>query len=339
MNKTVLIRGSGRQASGLLRYFSVRGYECSVVSSNVEALCKLKTEYRCKTHLNFNECLQFDMVYDVVVIASKPSDHLDDLKNILKLDAKIIIIEKPLAHNLESALEIQSLLSSCSSKVFINYPFRKQPLYYFLENTMKDAANGKLIELDAMICFPRNIDINDYPGCWWIEKSISGGGTILQVGIHWINLIFSLLKYDVNLLKASMLYNEYGVDDTAWGLWETKDGTTVVNVNLTSVAKTNNIMIKLKYENAVYIYDNNYMYSNLIEYSPKKNWTEKIKSFLCQSNSSITYMPIENLAHKCLDDILLKFQFDRDIVSDAVNDLLIYKSLVEYQAKQAISVL
>lgn len=108
---------------------------------------------------------------------------------------KHILIEKPLARN---SIEGESILSAVERngvKLMIGYPLRFSPIFVNIKRELEAGRLG-----DVQIAVANHISSGPFSHrfeesipkavpSWWFDKNLVGGGVLLDIGCHMINLL------------------------------------------------------------------------------------------------------------------------------------------------------
>lgn len=108
--------------------------------------------------------------------------------------SKDIFVEKPLARNVDEGENILSKVRKTGVKVMVGYPLRFSARFTRLKDRIKQGVFG-----DIQIATAANIGPGPFSGrieesrpmpvpSWWFEKNLTGGGALLDLGSHIINL-------------------------------------------------------------------------------------------------------------------------------------------------------
>ena len=107
---------------------------------------------------------------------------------------KSIFLEKPLARNVGEGREILALANKYGVKLAIGYPLRFSPSFQELKAKMESGELGEI-----QIAYATNIGTGPFvhrsnsvaplpvPEWWW-KKELTGGGALLDLGSHMVNL-------------------------------------------------------------------------------------------------------------------------------------------------------
>ena len=137
---------------------------------------KLYTDYR---------TLLAETEADLVYIAVPPSMHYEAVK--LAFERSIhVFCEKPLANSLEEAKEMVELAEQSGRLNVVHFSFPLEPAVLKFRELIAQGAAGEIQRADLYLEFP------SWPRAWqqndWIGTRREGG-YLLEVGIHWINMI------------------------------------------------------------------------------------------------------------------------------------------------------
>jgi predicted dehydrogenase len=147
-----------------------------------------------KKTFNSYEQLLKDPEIDAVIIALPTHLHLQCAKRAAE-EKKHIFLEKPIARNVQEAQEIVSVAKRNFVKLMIGYPLRFNSAFSSLREKIKNGTLG-----DVEIARATNISsgpffhrMQDYAPIpvpeWWFNKKLTGGGVLIDLGSHMINLL------------------------------------------------------------------------------------------------------------------------------------------------------
>jgi len=130
-------------------------------------------------------------------------------------EGKHIFLEKPLARNPEEGKDILSAIKKYNVKLMVGYPLRFTRGFVNLKRQMESGALGDIqtayaVNIGAGPFFHRAESTIPRPVPeWWLSKESTGGGALMDLGSHMINLtrwyfgkvidIKALLGYRFNL--------------------------------------------------------------------------------------------------------------------------------------------
>ncbi len=166
------------------------------------------------TFTDYSEMLK-DPQLDAVVVALPTHLHLKCAVEAAEAK-KHVFLEKPIAANVAEAKEIISSAESNSIKLMIGYPLRFNRHFAQLKQDMEDGLIGDVENANATyICAGPFVHRSDghspapVPD-WWFNTQLTGGGVLVDLGCHIINLMRWLLGEVVDI-KAQFGYR-YGMD-------------------------------------------------------------------------------------------------------------------------------
>lgn len=109
--------------------------------------------------------------------------------SILALNAgKHVLCEKPMAMNVEEAMEMQSAAQKSGKLLMIGFVRRFGKDCQTVTNLMNADILGEIYYAKAM-----NLRRNGNPGGWFSDKKRSGGGPLIDLGVHSIDLVRYLM--------------------------------------------------------------------------------------------------------------------------------------------------
>ncbi|MEM3566207.1 MAG: Gfo/Idh/MocA family oxidoreductase [Candidatus Bathyarchaeia archaeon] len=163
----------------------------SDISKN--ALSKAKKLGVKKFYTEYEKLLE-DKNINAVIIALPTHLHLPCTVKAAE-NRKHILLEKPLARNPKEGKEILSATNKNNVKLMVGYPFR------YIENFQKLRDRIEAGELgDIQVAHAINIssgpfmhraeeDIPKPVPEWWMNKELTGGGALIDLGSHMINMV------------------------------------------------------------------------------------------------------------------------------------------------------
>lgn len=146
-----------------------------------------------KTFTDYHKLLEEPDI-DAVIIALPTHFHLQCATDAAEA-RKQIFLEKPIARNVEEAKEIISVSQRNSVKLMVGYPLRFKTDLVDLRKKVKAGIFGDIEIAHATYvgCGPFFHREEGYAPVpvpeWWFNKELTGGGAIIDVGIHMIDLL------------------------------------------------------------------------------------------------------------------------------------------------------
>ena len=108
---------------------------------------------------------------------------------------KHVMVEKPLARDSTEAEDIVFSARKSGIKLMVGYPIRYDPVFASLKQRLEDGKLGDVqIAVASFISMgpfsPRGEDAVPTPvPSWWFDKNLTGGGALLDLGCHMVNLL------------------------------------------------------------------------------------------------------------------------------------------------------
>lgn len=121
---------------------------------------------------------------------------------------KHILIEKPLARNVKEGKQIVSKAQENEVKVMVSYPLRFSE-FAELKNEIYSGRLGDIVTANATNIgtgpfFHRTVEtsIPSPVPSWWFEPKLVGGGVLMDLGCHMVNLLRWYFGDDISNVKT-----------------------------------------------------------------------------------------------------------------------------------------
>ncbi|MHC3439880.1 Gfo/Idh/MocA family protein [Natrialbaceae archaeon A-gly3] len=132
----------------------------------------------------------FDAV-DAVVITTPNKFHEEYAVSALERDLHVLL-EKPLAHSIESAERIAAVAADADSYCLVGFNNRYSNAVRVVKNRIARGDLGRVTHVEANYVRRRGVPGR---GSWFTRRAISGGGALIDLGVHAIDLALYLLGY------------------------------------------------------------------------------------------------------------------------------------------------
>jgi predicted dehydrogenase len=173
---------------------------------------------------------------DAVIISLPTHLHADCAISAME-KGKHVFLEKPLARNVKEGQEIVSAANKSGVKFMVGYPLRFVPEFVNLKSQMESGILGDIqlaygVNISAGPFFYRLESTTPRPVPeWWLNKELTGGGALVDLGSHMINLMRWYFG-EVKDVKARLGYRfNFDFEDYATCTLDFECGTSgVVNV-------------------------------------------------------------------------------------------------------------
>lgn len=168
-------------------------YVAGVADMSPKALASVEKLGIKKTFNSYADLLK-DSSVDCVIIGLPNHLHLHCAQMVAE-SKKNILLEKPMARNVEEAKEIISVTKRNGVKLMMGYPMRFNPTYRGLKEQLDDGSLGDIevanaINITSGPFFSREEMHATTPvPDWWFNKELTGGGVLIDLGSHLINLL------------------------------------------------------------------------------------------------------------------------------------------------------
>lgn len=182
---------------------AIIGYKGRVAKRHIKAWEGLGIEWK-----GYDEGDKYDFgEFDIIDICTPIFAHIPLILQAVK--AKVpILCEKPIARTLKEAHWVLNL----RHKIGIIYQFRFNPKILKLK---KEIEHGKYGEIKLVTSQYYRWRGEDYYKSWESSKELAGGGTVLNVTIHYLDLMQWIFGYPIEIKGFSNSMKNMEVEDTA----------------------------------------------------------------------------------------------------------------------------
>jgi UDP-N-acetylglucosamine 3-dehydrogenase len=187
-----------------------------------------------QTFTDYHQLLKQSAV-DAVIIALPTHLHASCAISAAE-QGKHVFLEKPIAGNPEEGKKILSAARKNNVKLMVGYPARFKSSYLDLKKRMESGVLGDIqtahaVNIAAGPFFHRGMSVPRPVPEWWFKKELTGGGALIDLGSHMINLTRWYFG-EVNNAKAYLGYRfNFNFEDHAICIVNFKSGTTaIINV-------------------------------------------------------------------------------------------------------------
>jgi predicted dehydrogenase len=215
----------------------------AVMEINMELAEKCRAKWGCKKAYDNEADLLADPEIDAVYIATPVVHHARQA--MAAADAgKHILIEKPLAMTADEAQKVVEYCEAKGVKVAVGLMMRYLTNVQAMKKAIAEEKIGKPVSAYAQFTcwYP------DIPGAWRQKKANSGGGAMIDMGVHCIDLLQYILGSKVKEVAAfhDTLSFQYEVEDSSTVLLRMENGCQCVvqsNFNIPDEAAKSSIEI------------------------------------------------------------------------------------------------
>ncbi len=208
----------------------------AVMEINMELAEKIRAKYNAKRAYDNVDALLADPEIDAVYIASPVNYHKDQAIAAARAK-KHILIEKPICMTVEDGEEVVRICKEEGVLIATGLMMRYHAYHQVMKQFVEEGKLGQLTSIRGQFTcwYP------DIPGAWRQKKSESGGGALVDLGVHAIDLIQYIAGSKAKVVAGmsdTKVFN-YEVDDQASTLMELENGAYAyvdVNFNIPDAA-------------------------------------------------------------------------------------------------------
>lgn len=191
---------------------------------DLERAKKLAQEHGAPAYYDSVDDLLSDPEVDAVHVATPVYLHCEHVIKSAE-HGKHVLCEKPMAMNVE---ECKKMIDACErNKVLIEIAFtlRFHPCFHEIKEIVDNNELGKIIEARASLL--KSYDIAE--GLWRRNPSMSGGGVLMDMGVHAVDLL-SFILGDVSRVAvfANSNIKNWEIEETATLLLQMQNGANAI---------------------------------------------------------------------------------------------------------------
>jgi len=191
-----IILGTGQAAKmNLVAARRVKGMELAAVhSSDPERGQRFASRHRTVHVTNVCQVAERGDI-EAAIIASTPDMHRRQLSELLDR-VPYIFVEKPFGLSAAEARLMAEMADRSTSSVAVLYKHRFDEAYERMRQLVQSGTLGRILNVTFIMSRFRDDGYLREHGGWRGSLRRSGGGVLLQQGIHWINFIFGIFGYE-----------------------------------------------------------------------------------------------------------------------------------------------
>ena len=270
----------------------------AVTDINPEAAKAMAAEFGAEIFASAKALIESGKV-DMVSICTPPVAHEQDAVCALA-NGVHVLLEKPQAHNVESAARIKDAATKSQAVLMLAYRHRFLPAIVKIKSYIDEGRLGKLVFIHNIFC-GYAFNMKDK---WFSKRSIAGGGTMLDTSSHSVDL-FRYLAGEIVEQHAVMGHHLEGTDVEDVSIITVKSlSGTLGSLSASWVAADGMAYIDVCGEDGRISYD---YCTNELQYKPREGNWEKIevlqsRGFAEQIGSFITSISLHKQAAITADD-------------------------------------
>jgi len=168
------------------------------------------------------EMLGVDQV-EAVIVSTPPQFHEEAVLAALAA-GKHVLCEKPLSNSIDACRRILKAAHESGKTLATGFNHRYFPAIRFLEQTLSDGVIGKL---DHVRAFAGHEGLSQFRAPWEYDKAVIGGGALMDVGIHLIDLTAYILGdvREVFGVTSNQVWHLPGSEDNGFAILRSASGT------------------------------------------------------------------------------------------------------------------
>jgi predicted dehydrogenase len=129
-----------------------------------------------------------------------------------------VLCEKPLAHSVQAAEQVAVAADRSDAFCMVGFHNRFTPAARLFKARQSEGQFGDISHVEADFVRRRGIP---GPGSWFTDESLSGGGALIDIGVHVIDYAMYLLDFPTVADVSASVRHQFGNDDYAdpdgWG--------------------------------------------------------------------------------------------------------------------------
>ncbi len=193
----------------------------AVMEINMELAEKIRSKYDCKyAYDNYQDLIDNPEV-EAIYIASPVFAHLEPALAVAKAK-KHLLCEKPIALSVEECKTVINACKEAGIKYATGFMMRFGAYHTAIKKLIAEGKIGDVVSARAQFTcwYP------DMPGAWRQEKKLSGGGALVDMAVHCIDILEYMIgsqAKEVGAFVDTRSFN-YNVDDSANVLIKLENG-------------------------------------------------------------------------------------------------------------------
>ena len=193
----------------------------AVMDANLSLAEAVKEKYGAKIATDsYEDILKLDEV-DAVYIASPVFAHKEQALAAARA-GKHILLEKPMGMTVKDSEEIIEACERAGVKLGVGFMMRYHSYHASMKELIAKGVIGDIVSMRAQFTcwYP------DIPGAWRQRKALSGGGALVDMGIHCIDLLQYISGLEAVECKGYAMTQtfSYEVDDSASVIMKMNNG-------------------------------------------------------------------------------------------------------------------
>ncbi len=207
----------------------------AVMDRNGQTAAGLGEKYGVKYYTDEKQMLA-ENPCDAVYIGTPVACHFEQAMTALSFGANVFV-EKPIAMSAEEGKRLVDAFKKAGKLLFVGYMMKYHNLHRKLKRLIEEGGLGQIntLRLQFSCWYP------EIQGAWRQKKSLGGGGAVMDLGVHCIELVEYLLNEEITDVKGFCARQSfsYEVEDSGVIAFRTQTGvlgSIEVNFNIPDAA-------------------------------------------------------------------------------------------------------
>jgi len=150
---------------------------------------KFAEKYNCSAASSYKEILQDDSI-EAIINTTPNHVHLETTEN-AAISQKHVFLDKPIAHNIKDGKKIAEICARENIVLSIGYQRRRENQFRWIKKEIEKGNFGKMVQAECNISRDREGQFE--LGHWRYESEGMPGGVMLQIGIHYVDVLEFLM--------------------------------------------------------------------------------------------------------------------------------------------------
>ncbi|MDJ1434627.1 Gfo/Idh/MocA family oxidoreductase [Halostagnicola sp. A-GB9-2] len=186
---TIGIVGVGTHGMNHARVLRDLGHEVIAADADPTTRATFESEFETDPYENPSELFESDV--DAVIISTPTKFHEPVATSAFEAGLDVLV-EKPLAHTVTSAERIAAAAKRTNQICMVGFHHRFRNACTVLEEYIEEGYLGDVTHIDAKFIRRRGVPGR---GTWYTSDEIAGGGALMDVGSHALDLLFSFYDW------------------------------------------------------------------------------------------------------------------------------------------------
>jgi len=194
----------------------------AVTDVDQQRAARIAAPTRARVCKDIAEMLELDEI-EAIIVSTPPQFHEEAVLAALAA-GKHVLCEKPLSNSLDACRRMLKAAHESGKTLATGFNHRYFPAIRFLKQTL---ANGVIGKLDHVRAFAGHEGLSQFRAPWEYDKAVIGGGALMDVGVHLIDLTAYILGdvREVFGITTNQVWHLPGSEDNGFALLRSANGT------------------------------------------------------------------------------------------------------------------